>query len=212
MKKKSIGKIIEICGAVIGLIGIMSSINYGISLLDIEGDSLIGFAVILGGSFVSFVILVLMAGFGHLICQVDTLVEIGKSKQNDNLDKHSDIKSSTNDNNQQKYNLDKHNDIKSSTNNNNQQKYNPDKHSDIKSSTNNNNQQKYHSNRNYIDGGFYRKDKNSNDDYLENEDDETFGEDFDYDTSIPKVYCPECGTKHDFDCPKCPNCGHKYKF
>ena len=212
MKKKSIGKIIEICGAVIGLIGIMSSINYGISLLDIEGDSLIGFAVILGGSFVSFVILVLMAGFGHLICQVDTLVEIGKSKQNDNLDKHSDIKSSTNDNNQQKYNLDKHNDIKSSTNNNNQQKYNPDKHSDIKSSTNNNNQQKYHSNRNDIDGDFYRKDKNSNDDYLENEDDETFGEDFDYDTSIPKVYCPECGTKHDFDCPKCPNCGHKYKF
>ena len=65
MKKKSIGEIIEICGTVIGLIGIMSSMFYGISLL---GDNVaIGFVVLLGGSFVSFVILVLMAGFGQLV-------------------------------------------------------------------------------------------------------------------------------------------------
>lgn len=32
-----------------------------------------------------------------------------------------------------------------------------------------------------------------------------------YDESgLPQVTCPECGTKHDFDYPKCPFCGHIY--
>lgn len=43
----------------------------------------------------------------------------------------------------------------------------------------------------------------------ENYDEEIF--DDDYDDSIPKITCPDCHTKHDFDYPKCPNCGHKYE-
>lgn len=27
---------------------------------------------------------------------------------------------------------------------------------------------------------------------------------------LPQVTCPKCGTKHDFDYPKCPSCGHEY--
>ena len=27
---------------------------------------------------------------------------------------------------------------------------------------------------------------------------------------LPKVVCPECGTKHDIDYPRCPKCKHKY--
>ena len=27
---------------------------------------------------------------------------------------------------------------------------------------------------------------------------------------LPKKTCPTCGTVHDFDYPKCPNCGHSY--
>ena len=26
----------------------------------------------------------------------------------------------------------------------------------------------------------------------------------------PQVKCPDCGFEHDFDCPKCPKCGHGY--
>ncbi len=26
---------------------------------------------------------------------------------------------------------------------------------------------------------------------------------------IPQVRCPYCGTRHDFDYPECPKCGHK---
>lgn len=37
------------------------------------------------------------------------------------------------------------------------------------------------------------------------------GENFDYETSMPKTTCPSCGTQHDFDYPKCPNCGYKYE-
>jgi hypothetical protein len=43
----------------------------------------------------------------------------------------------------------------------------------------------------------------------ENYDEEIFDDDFD--DSIPKITCPDCHTKHDFDYPKCPNCGHKYE-
>ena len=30
------------------------------------------------------------------------------------------------------------------------------------------------------------------------------------DDEYPKITCPECGSVHDFDYPKCPNCKHKY--
>lgn len=28
---------------------------------------------------------------------------------------------------------------------------------------------------------------------------------------LPQKICPECGTSHDFDYPKCPHCGHDYQ-
>ncbi len=28
------------------------------------------------------------------------------------------------------------------------------------------------------------------------------------DDDTPQVICPRCGCRHDFDCPRCPNCGH----
>lgn len=28
--------------------------------------------------------------------------------------------------------------------------------------------------------------------------------------NLPQRICPECGTEHDFDYPKCPKCGHAY--
>ena len=31
------------------------------------------------------------------------------------------------------------------------------------------------------------------------------------DESLPQKQCPSCGTSHDFDYPKCPNCGHDYQ-
>ena len=30
------------------------------------------------------------------------------------------------------------------------------------------------------------------------------------DDETPKKTCPECGTVHDFDYPKCPKCKHEY--
>ena len=30
------------------------------------------------------------------------------------------------------------------------------------------------------------------------------------DDETPKKTCPMCGTVHDFDYPKCPNCKHEY--
>ena len=30
------------------------------------------------------------------------------------------------------------------------------------------------------------------------------------DDDTPKKTCPNCGTVHDFDYPKCPNCKHEY--
>ena len=30
------------------------------------------------------------------------------------------------------------------------------------------------------------------------------------DDDTPKKTCPDCGTVHDFDYPKCPNCKHEY--
>ena len=30
------------------------------------------------------------------------------------------------------------------------------------------------------------------------------------DDETPKKTCPDCGTVHDFDYPKCPNCKHEY--
>ena len=30
------------------------------------------------------------------------------------------------------------------------------------------------------------------------------------DDDTPKKTCPECGTVHDFDYPKCPKCKHEY--
>ncbi len=30
------------------------------------------------------------------------------------------------------------------------------------------------------------------------------------DDETPKMTCPDCGTVHDFDYPKCPNCKHEY--
>lgn len=41
-------------------------------------------------------------------------------------------------------------------------------------------------------------------------DDEYFS-DIDYEDSLPQKTCPKCGNRHDFDYPKCPNCGHKYE-
>lgn len=32
----------------------------------------------------------------------------------------------------------------------------------------------------------------------------------DIDEDIPKMTCPDCGTVHDFDYPKCPKCNHEY--
>jgi len=31
------------------------------------------------------------------------------------------------------------------------------------------------------------------------------------DDSIPQKVCPKCGTKHDFDYPKCPRCKYEYQ-
>lgn len=28
------------------------------------------------------------------------------------------------------------------------------------------------------------------------------------DEEVPQVICPKCSTKHDFDYPRCPNCGY----
>ena len=33
---------------------------------------------------------------------------------------------------------------------------------------------------------------------------------YDSESELPQKKCPECGIRHDFDCPKCPNCNHKY--
>ena len=30
------------------------------------------------------------------------------------------------------------------------------------------------------------------------------------DSDLLQKTCPECGTSHDFDYPKCPKCGHDY--
>ena len=29
--------------------------------------------------------------------------------------------------------------------------------------------------------------------------------------ALPQVRCPICGRQHDFDYPKCPFCGHRYR-
>ena len=34
--------------------------------------------------------------------------------------------------------------------------------------------------------------------------------DTDTENQIPQVTCPHCGTRHDFDYPKCPKCNHNY--
>lgn len=31
------------------------------------------------------------------------------------------------------------------------------------------------------------------------------------DTELPQTTCPNCGTVHDFDYPKCPHCKYEYK-
>ena len=31
-----------------------------------------------------------------------------------------------------------------------------------------------------------------------------------FDDETPKKTCPDCGTVHDFDYPKCPKCKHEY--
>ena len=67
MKKMSLGEKISLCGLVIAFVGAFSSMFYGISLLDIKDDSLIGFAVILGGFLLSLTTGLLMAGFGQLV-------------------------------------------------------------------------------------------------------------------------------------------------
>jgi hypothetical protein len=38
---------------------------------------------------------------------------------------------------------------------------------------------------------------------------------YDYDSNyeeekVAQITCPKCGTKHDFDYPKCPKCNHQY--
>jgi hypothetical protein len=35
-------------------------------------------------------------------------------------------------------------------------------------------------------------------------------EDEDINEELPKRTCPDCGTVHDFDAPKCPKCRHDY--
>lgn len=30
--------------------------------------------------------------------------------------------------------------------------------------------------------------------------------------ALPQRQCPHCGLTHDFDYPKCPGCGHRYKY
>ncbi len=29
-------------------------------------------------------------------------------------------------------------------------------------------------------------------------------------SDAPQIICPNCNLQHDFDYPKCPNCGHEY--
>jgi len=29
-------------------------------------------------------------------------------------------------------------------------------------------------------------------------------------SALPQTACPICGRRHDFDCPRCPFCGHEY--
>lgn len=41
---------------------------------------------------------------------------------------------------------------------------------------------------------------------------ETAEEDIPADEALPQRECPKCGFKHDFDYPKCPACGHGYKY
>ena len=35
-------------------------------------------------------------------------------------------------------------------------------------------------------------------------------ENYEGEDEILQVVCPECGTSHDLDYPKCPECGYKY--
>ena len=67
MKKMSLGEKISLCGLVIAFVGAFSSMFYGISLLDIKGDSLIWLVVLLGGFLLSLTTGLLMAGFGQLV-------------------------------------------------------------------------------------------------------------------------------------------------
>lgn len=61
--------------------------------------------------------------------------------------------------------------------------------------------------------GNINPDEPSLEEYIDEE--ETFyeGEEADYtydEDNVPAVKCPNCGTVHDFDYPKCPNCKYKY--
>ena len=39
---------------------------------------------------------------------------------------------------------------------------------------------------------------------------EFFAAEHEVSEDLPKKKCPVCGTMHDFDFPKCPNCKHDY--
>jgi len=39
---------------------------------------------------------------------------------------------------------------------------------------------------------------------------EFFAMDAEEDSTLPKKTCPQCGTVHDFDYPKCPRCKYDY--
>ena len=46
---------------------------------------------------------------------------------------------------------------------------------------------------------------------VEEEEPEEDEEEYEGSEETPQVRCPKCHTEHDFDYPKCPNCGHKYE-
>ena len=85
MKKMSIGETIKSIAIVVGVVGILVSLIWGVSLFENykpwKDDLPIGAIVLFGGSICSLISASLMYGFGHLICQVDTLVEMGEPKR-----------------------------------------------------------------------------------------------------------------------------------
>ena len=94
----NIGEKIKKVASVATIVGIVISCVVGLLILIVIKQPVPAILVAGVGSAVSWLSMLTLYGFGHLIVQVDTLVEIGESKQKDNPDKHSHLKSNNTDN------------------------------------------------------------------------------------------------------------------